>query len=242
MKWKNAAVIALVGISVGFGVVFSLFSGTGEVAAAEEKTEASSPTPLHTLQIYLDAFHFHNGDFHRQMEVHHFCGGLESGVIQCALFDGKEPGARLIGIEYVIGEAVFASLPVEEKKLWHSHVYEVKSGQLTSPNLSLSGELDLMKQIASTYGKTWHTWHTDHLDGKLPLGVPSLMMGFTADGQADPALVEKRDRKFGISTEAKKRERTDLPSPPVLPGANGWQTGDAFQLKLKKVPMKTGKP
>ena len=44
-----------------------------------------------------------------------------------------------------------------------------------------------MEQVVSTYGKTWHTWHTDR-DKELPYGIPALMMGFTADGQLDPAL------------------------------------------------------
>jgi len=44
------------------------------------------------------------------------------------IFDSDEPGARLIGIEYIISERVYKGLNEEEKKLWHSHIHEVKSG------------------------------------------------------------------------------------------------------------------
>ncbi len=49
---------------------------------------------------------------------------------QCAIFDSPEADARLIGVEYIISEKLFDTLSDEEKKLWHSHEYEVKGGIL----------------------------------------------------------------------------------------------------------------
>jgi hypothetical protein len=40
--------------------------------------------------------------------------------------------ARLIGIECIITEERFLGLPEDEKRLWHSHDYEVKSGILVA--------------------------------------------------------------------------------------------------------------
>jgi hypothetical protein len=60
------------------------------------------------------------------------------------------------------------------------------------------------------------------------------MMGFTADGQARPELVEKRDQALGVSTAAKKAARADIPDTPILPGADAWQDGNVVQLKLGK--------
>lgn len=37
------------------------------------------------------------------------------------LADSDQPGARLIGVEYIISERLFKDLPPEEKKFWHSH-------------------------------------------------------------------------------------------------------------------------
>jgi hypothetical protein len=86
-----------------------------------------------------------------------------------------------------------------------------------------------MAKLIHTYGKTWHTWHTDS-GVQLPLGVPQLMMGFTADGQSNPALVQSRDQRFGVDSSAKRMNRVDIPAPPVDPAADAWQRGQAIQL------------
>ncbi|MBV9307299.1 MAG: DUF1264 domain-containing protein [Acidobacteriaceae bacterium] len=58
------------------------------------------------------------------------------------------------------------------------------------------------------------------------------MMGFTADGQINEEMVAERDKRFGVSTEKEKENRTDIQPPPVLPGANSWETGEVLQLSL----------
>jgi hypothetical protein len=86
-----------------------------------------------------------------------------------------------------------------------------------------------MEKLVGTYGKTFHTWHTDQHD-TLPIGVPQIMMGFTADGQLDPALVEARDQRFGIDSADKRRDREDIAAPPIAPGANSWESGKVVQI------------
>lgn len=61
-----------------------------------------------------------------QVEAHHYCSHLNEEVRQCVIYDSAEPGARLIGIEYIISRRLFDSLPAEEKKFWHSHTFEVR--------------------------------------------------------------------------------------------------------------------
>jgi hypothetical protein len=95
--------------------------------------------------------------------------------------------------------------------------------------MGVDAEHALMQKLIHTYGKTWHTWHTN-LDKQLPLGVPQLMMGFTTDGQADPAMVQTRDRRFGADTEQEKRNRADIAAPSIDAGANGWEHGKTFQI------------
>jgi hypothetical protein len=56
---------------------------------------------------------------------------------------------------------------MEERKVWHSHHYEVKSGQIDSSGLRKIAQHELMEKLISTYGKTWHTWHMDHIDSYL---------------------------------------------------------------------------
>lgn len=189
-----------------------------------------SRPPVDAISAYLDGFHFYNGDKNGQMEAHHYVTVLNEDVMQAVIYDSNTKDARLMGVEYIISERLFKTLPPEEKKLWHSHQYEVKSGSLVAPGLPAVADKALMNKIVNTYGKTWHTWHTDR-DKTLPLGIPALMMGFTAEGQLDPALLADRDRRLDINTQAIKREREDLIAHPVVKGANAWEQGDVIQLK-----------
>jgi len=186
--------------------------------------------PIDALNAYLDGFHFYNGHPHGQMEAHHYCSVLNEQVIQCVIYDGNTRDAKIMGVEYIIDEALFKQLPAAEKALWHSHVHEVKSGQLVAPGIPEPAEHKLMEKLVHTYGKTWHTWHTDQ-DKTLPLGVPQLMMGFTADGQANPQMVEARDRRMGIDSKAKKAARADIVAPAIDPDADAWQKGRIIQIK-----------
>ena len=87
-----------------------------------------------------------------------------------------------------------------------------------------------METLVGTYGKTIHTWQVDRGD-ELPLGPPSLMMGFTADGQARPDLVADRDERLGVSPAEEREGRADIPMPEVLPGANAWMTGTVVEIE-----------
>jgi len=188
-----------------------------------------SRPPIKALNAYLDGFHFYNGKMQLQMEAHHYCSVLNEEVIQCVIYDGNQQDAKLMGVEYIISERLFGQLPAAEKALWHSHAHEVKSGQLVAPGIPAPAEHALMQKLVRTYGKTWHTWHTD-LDKDLPLGMPQLMMGFTADGQADPALVKQRDERMGIDSDARKKARADIVMPRVDPGADAWRRGKVIQI------------
>ncbi|AXF64351.1 MULTISPECIES: OBAP family protein [unclassified Leclercia] len=189
-----------------------------------------SRPPIDAISAYLDGFHFYSGDKNGQMEAHHYVTVLNEEVMQAVIYDGNTKDARLMGVEYIISERLFNSLPPEEKKLWHSHQYEVKSGSLVAPGLPAVADKALMNKIVNTYGKTWHTWHTDR-DKTLPLGIPALMMGFTGEGQLDPRLLADRDRRLGIDTQQIKAQRTDIVAHPVAEGANAWQRGEVIQLK-----------
>jgi hypothetical protein len=185
--------------------------------------------PIGAINAYLDGFHFYNGRMEQQMEAHHYCAILNEDVIQCVIYDGNTKDAKLMGVEYIVSEQLFAGLPVAEKPLWHSHVHEVKSGQLIAPGIPEVAEHALMEKLVHTYGKTWHTWHTDSHE-QLPVGMPQLMMGFTADGQSNAALVAARDRRFGIDSLDKSNDRADIQAPAVDPAADAWQHGTVLQI------------
>jgi len=216
-------------------LALAVLLGSG-LAASHQQAPAGAgggphcQAPLEALGVYLDGLHFRSGNMEMQMDVHHYCGALSEDLIQCVLFDGNGKQARMVGIEYVVSAQIFESLPTQERALWHSHRYEVKSGQLVAPGMPAQAEHGLMEKLISTYGKTWHTW--EH-DPDLPLGAPVLMMGFTADGQAKPELIQKRDRALGVSTAAKQKARADIPGTRILPGADAWQQGKVVRVKLE---------
>jgi hypothetical protein len=209
---------------------------TAETKALEVGADAmQDKTPVRSLNAYLDGFHFYNGNMQAQMEAHHYCGHLNEEVIQCVIFDGNEEDAKIMGIEYIVSRGLFEALPPDEKRLWHSHVHEVRSGQLVAPGIPEVAEHELMKKLAGTYGKTWHTWSTDQ-KLELPLGVPMLMMGFTQDGQANEQLVAKRDERLGISSVSKRERRANLEYPAIDPGADAWTKGVVVQLQVEELP------
>ncbi len=200
--------------------------------------------PIEAINTYLDGFHFYSGSLQGQMEAHHYCTIVNDDLIQCVIFDGNVSGAKLMGVEYIVSGPVFASLAPDEQQLWHSHVHEVSSGQLIAPGIPEAAEHALMTKLVGTYGKTFHTWHTD-LHKELPTGIPQLMMGFTADGQLDPARVAERDRRFGVDAERKRESRADIPRPAIAPGADAWQRGRALQIpSVREVDadQATGRP
>jgi len=197
-------------------------------------------TPLKKIDMYLDGFHFYNGFMEGQMEAHHYVTQLNEDVHQAVIFDGNGENAKLMGVEYIISEKLFKQLPEEEKKLWHSHHYEVKSGTLIAPGIPDAAEHELMEKLVSTYGKTIHTWNTDQRL-ELPMGAPMLMMGFTKDGQLKPELLAERDKRFDVSTAEKKKQREDIAMPQVVPGANAWEKGEIRQLQItNKAPDMKG--
>jgi hypothetical protein len=236
--WTSCACVTLVMLSAcgGENTPSNVTAPGRDVSGKTQVLETGADllqdkAPLAALDAYLDGFHFYSGTPDQQMEAHHYCGHLNEEMIQCVIFDGNDKTAKLMGVEYIVSHDLFAKLPPEEKHLWHSHVHEVRSGNLIAPGIPEAAERELMEKIAGTYGKTWHTWHTDR-ELSLPLGTPMLMMGFTEQHQANPALVEERDRRFGVSSGKKREQRANLPYPAIDPEADAWQKGIVPQLQL----------
>lgn len=172
-----------------------------------------SAAPLRPFDVYLVGFHPMKDHPEHQMEAHHYCHQVNEDFAQCTLFDSNGSKARLNGIEYIISEKLFASLPPAERQYWHPHNGEILSGQLIAPGIPGAAEKALMKQKMNSYGKTWHVWNTGHegmAGDQLPLGPPMLAWSFNRDGEAMPALLDRRDQRMGVSTAEKRRQRTGL--------------------------------
>ena len=172
-----------------------------------------SKAPVDKISVYLSGFHPAKDDPSVQMESHHYCDQVNEDFMQCVLYDGNTADARLHGIEYIVSEKLFATLPAGERQYWHPHNYEILSGTLRMPGLPDAAEKATLARKINSYGKTWHVWmsgvHGREADA-LPLGPAHLAWSFNRDGEAAPGLVEGRDRRMGLDSGEARRERADL--------------------------------
>jgi hypothetical protein len=172
-------------------------------------------TPLKDFDIYVAGLHCGHHEPEMQMEAHHFCRQVNQDLLQCVIFDGNTKDANLIGIEYIISERLFDTLPEGERAYWHPHNYEILSGQLVAPGLPEPAERAFMEQLMNSYGKTWHTWHTGRHDtdepgDALPLGPAMLMWSFNRDGEADERLKADFSSALGVDEAANRQKRSGL--------------------------------
>jgi hypothetical protein len=169
--------------------------------------------PVEQIALYLDGFHVAKDDPGMQMEAHHYCNQANEDFAQCILFDGNTADARLTGVEYIISETLYATLPPGEKAYWHPHNYEILSGELQMPGVPEAAEKEALKRKMNTYGKTWHTWMSGvrgRRDDALPLGPPRLQWSFNRDGEAVDGMIAERDMRMDVDSAADRRERQDL--------------------------------
>ncbi|GLT50748.1 hypothetical protein SLA2020_242110 [Shorea laevis] len=173
----------------------------------------------------------------RQVEAQHFCAHQNEETRQCLIYDSPKKDARLIGLEYLISENLFLTLADEEKPLWHSHEYEVKSGVLFIPGILGLIQRQDMEKVCETYGKVFHFWQVDKGDN-LPLGLPQLMMALTRDGQLYDELGKNAEKQLGISLaeERGKREYMKRTTHGNHPLGNGG--GKVLKTELRETECK----
>jgi hypothetical protein len=186
-------------------------AGTRTLEAGARVLQGNAP--LAGFDVYLNGFHPMKDKPEMQVEAHHFCHQVNEDIAQCALFDGNTRTSNLNGIEYIISEKLFNTLPQEERRFWHPHNGEILSGQLVAPGIPEAAEHALMKKKMNSYGKTWHVWNTG-ANGKggdsLPLGPAMLAWSFNREGEMLPSMLEERDTRMKINTLDKRKRRADL--------------------------------
>lgn len=201
--------------------------------------------PVKQVRQHVCSFALYSHDMTRQIQTHHFLTRLNQDFLQCAVYDSDDSNARLIGVEYIVSDKIFDTLPAEEQKLWHSHAYEIKSGLWMSPHVQEFIQKSELEDLAKTYGKFWCTWQVDRGD-RLPLGAPALMVSPQEAnlGIVIPELVRKRDDKYKISTEDLKCSRADIVVPEMTnPFADYWKkTYKGFAIDVEQTEMKLRAP
>ena len=156
--------------------------------------------PIRNHDLFFCGFHVAKKNPKFQVTTMHYCGMRGEGdqeMHQCLLYDSAGPGAKLLGVEYIVADQVFRSLPDEEKKYWHPHTYEVLAGGLIAPSMKPEDEQTFMKALLTTWGKSWHTWPDPKTP--IPMGEPLLMWAVTGDGQIDQDVIAARDKQFHVN-------------------------------------------
>ncbi|RZC65202.1 hypothetical protein C5167_008892 [Papaver somniferum] len=168
---------------------------------------------------HVCTFAMYSHDMTRQIQTHHYVTRLNQDFLQCAVYDSDSTTARLIGVEYIVSDRIFESLPAEEQKLWHSHAYEIKTGLWMNPRVPEMIQKSELQDLAKSYGKFWCTWHVDRGD-VLPLGAPSLMM---SPQEVNLGMVKSR---AGIEVPEKINTNADY-----------WKNaGKGFAIDIEQTP------
>jgi hypothetical protein len=193
-----------------FGFLGALGAGVPLPATAhDDKQKHAAGGPLAGAHAHFCGIHMAKKDPKFQLVTQHYCAAHthdgHDDLFQCVLFDTTGKNAKLLGVEYIVSDAVYRKLPDEEKKYWHAHTYEVLGGGLIAPGMNAAGEMKFMKMILTTWGKAWHTWPDPKTP--VPIGEPLLIWSLMGDGQADEKVVAARDAEFKCSTARIREER-----------------------------------
>ena len=213
-------------------------AGGATPAAADHEADGGKEVgPANRPHLYLCAFHLAKKDPSFLVEAHHYCSPVADGVHQCIIYDSAGRNARILGVEYIITDAIYRTLPDGERKYYHPHSYEILSGLLVAPGMAAEAEDKLLSGLITTWGKTWHTWPDPST--ALPMGEPLLMWSATRDGQIPDRELAARDRRLGIATARIRRRRSVLgPVPQTDPPRSLDDLGRQFTSDGPDVPPK----
>lgn len=178
---RRFIVLSLVLIGAGAPVAWIAARATGTSAAAAhpsgDNDHAKGPIgELMRCPLAFAGVHLMKDDPSISRIAYHFCKPVSADLNQCVLYDGTGPDARLIGVEYLVSDTVYRSMPDDEKALWHDHKFEVDTGLLKS--LSQTGETEkkTLAHVRTMWGKVYHTW----VDGTTyPRGPTKLFWSVT---------------------------------------------------------------
>ncbi len=187
--WKsrfNLPVVVGTVIGLGAGAFLANASKPTPARADDAKAAHSSP-PVEAKAPIQEVLHcpLSFAGVHLMKDLpeypqvaYHYCKSVNDDVSQCILYDGTGPDARLIGVEYLVSDALYQKMPTEEKMYWHDHKYEVDAGLLKSLTQSGEDEKKTMATVRSLWGKVFHTWAS----GKsYPSGPPRLFWSVTGE-------------------------------------------------------------
>jgi Protein of unknown function (DUF1264) len=131
------------------------------IAQQQGMTNATAAKPVDGYNLpqgHLNAVR-HNFD-DSSLRVEHFCKPHDRVMTVCQLYDSNSANATLIGIEYIITQEQYDSLPNREKPYWHAHREELRPERADPrmPELSPEQAQAEMAKMFPTWGKVIITW------------------------------------------------------------------------------------
>jgi hypothetical protein len=131
------------------------------IAQQQGMTNATAAKPVDGYNLpqgHLNAVR-HNFD-DPSLRVEHFCKPHDRVMMVCQLYDSNSANATLIGIEYIITQEQYDSLPNREKPYWHAHREELRPERADPrmPELSPEQARAEMAKMLPTWGKVIITW------------------------------------------------------------------------------------
>ena len=131
-------------------------------------TAQQQGTPNATAVKPVDGFNLPQGHLNAirhnfddpSLRVEHFCKPHDRVMMVCQLYDSNSTNATLIGIEYIITQEQYDSLPNREKPYWHAHREELRPERADPmmPELSPEQAQAEMAKMLPTWGKAIITW------------------------------------------------------------------------------------
>ena len=146
------------------GAALMLSIPVSNTAIAQQQgmmTNATAAKPVDGYNLpqgHLNAVR-HNFD-DPSLRVEHFCKPHDRVMMVCQLYDSNSANATLIGIEYMITQEQYDSLPNREKPYWHAHREELRPERADPrmPELSPEQAQAEMAKMLPTWGKVIITW------------------------------------------------------------------------------------
>jgi hypothetical protein len=142
-------------------LMLSITVSNTATAQQQGMTNATAVKPVDGYNLpqgHLNAVR-HNFD-DPSLRVEHFCKPHDTVMMVCQLYDSNSANATLIGIEYIITQQQYDSLPNREKPYWHAHREELRPERADPmmPELTPEQTQAEMAKLHPTWGKVIITW------------------------------------------------------------------------------------
>lgn len=146
---------------VAAALMLSTLVSNTAIAQQQGMTNGTAAKPVDGYNLpqgHLNAVR-HNFD-DPSLRVEHFCKPHDRVMMVCQLYDSNSVNATLIGIEYIIPQAQYDSLPNRDKPFWHAHREELKPERADPmmPELSPEQAQAEMVKMLPTWDKVIITW------------------------------------------------------------------------------------